>query len=265
MKSKNKTLLWQVRRPEQEHFSYVFGTMHVRDNAAFQRLDLVLDKLQDCDAFATEYDLDEGEAQIPKELVYLPEGQSLTDFIPTKKYKKLRNAILKSFQIDLNLFKKLRPIFINNFLNEQLLSTDRKQPLDGYLWNYAKSADKILLGIETWQEQVATLEHITLEYQIKGLLEIGKNPKKIRRAIQKSVKDYVAGDFQKLYQAARKGSGDKRKILLYSRNEIMARRIAHFSDQHSIFAAIGAGHLGGAKGVLRLLKKQGFSVQPIHE
>jgi uncharacterized protein YbaP (TraB family) len=43
----------------------------------------------------------------------------------------------------------------------------------------------------------------------------------------------------------------------------MANRIAEFTNQHTIFAAIGAGHLGGKKGVLRLLKKKGFTVKPI--
>ncbi|MFT4761912.1 MAG: hypothetical protein ACI9LN_003895, partial [Saprospiraceae bacterium] len=34
MKLKDKTLLWQISRPDQSQPSYVFGTMHVRDNAA---------------------------------------------------------------------------------------------------------------------------------------------------------------------------------------------------------------------------------------
>lgn len=263
MKLKDKTLLWQINRPGQSQNSYVFGTMHVRDNAAFQHVDFIQKKIQACVAFATEYNLDEGQQHIPQDMVYLPDGKSLMDFIPPKKYAKLRKSILKSFQLDLDYFKKLQPLFINNLIGEQLLSKDQNEALDSYLWNFAKAEDKVLLGIETWQEQLKTLEKLTLEYQIKGLIGIGKNTKKYRRAMQKSVRDYVSGDFQKLFQSAKKGAGDKRKILLYNRNEIMANRIEIFTQKQTLFAAIGAGHLGGGKGVLRLLKKKGFVLKPV--
>ena len=263
MKLKDKTLLWQINRPDQSQYSYVFGTMHVRDNAAFQYVNFIQTKIQECAAFATEYDLDKGQQHIPQDMIYLPDGKNLPDFIPPKKYAKLRKSILKSFQIDLDYFKKLQPLFINNLIGEQLLSKDQDEALDSYLWNFAKAENKILLGIETWQEQLKTLEKLTLEYQIKGLIGIGKNTKKYRRALQKSVRDYVSGDFQKLFQGAKKGAGDKRKVLLYSRNEIMANRIADFTQEQTLFAAIGAGHLGGGKGVLRLLKKKGFILKPV--
>jgi len=263
MKSKNKTLLWRINHSDRSQYSYVFGTMHVRDNAAFQHLDFVSAKIRECEAFATEYHLDEGQIHISSDFVYLPDGKSLTDYIPLKKYKKLQKSILKSFQIDLDLFKRLQPLFINNLIGERLLSKDKEYALDSYLWDFAKSENKTLLGIETWQEQLVTLEKLTLEYQIKGLMDIGKSTQKYRRALNKSVQDYVKGDFQKLYQAAKKGSGDKRKILLYNRNIIMADRIADFTQEHTIFAAIGAGHLGGGKGVLRLLKQKGLVVKPV--
>lgn len=263
MKSKNKTLLWQINQPDQSQYSYVFGTMHVRDNAAFQNLDFVSTKIKECEAFATEYHLDEGQTHLPDDFVYLPNSKSLTDYIPPKKYEKLQKSILKSFQIDLDLFKRLQPLFINNLIGERLLSKDKEQALDSYLWDFAKSENKTLLGIETWQEQLATLEKLTLEYQTKGLIDIGKSTKKYRRALNKSVQDYVNGDFQRLYQAAKKGAGDKRKALLYNRNIIMTDRIADFMQEHTIFAAIGAGHLGGGKGVLRLLKEKGLVVKPV--
>jgi uncharacterized protein YbaP (TraB family) len=43
----------------------------------------------------------------------------------------------------------------------------------------------------------------------------------------------------------------------------MADKIAEIISKKSLFAAIGAGHLGGKKGVLYLLKKKGFLLKPI--
>lgn len=263
MKSKNKTLLWKIIQPNQNEYSYVFGTMHVRDNLAFQNIDFIKEKIQICTAFAVEYNLDDGNTHMTSNLIHLPNGKSLLDYMPEKKYNKLRKTILKSFRVDLNFFKKLKPLFANNVIGESILSKDQSEALDSHLWAFAKAEKKTLLGIETWQEQLATLQQLTIDYQISGLIKIGKNPKKYRQALLKSVQDYVDGDFQKLFQSTKKGAGDKRKVLLYNRNKIMADRIADFAQQQSIFVAIGAGHLGGGKGVLRLLKQKGFLIKPV--
>jgi uncharacterized protein YbaP (TraB family) len=61
----------------------------------------------------------------------------------------------------------------------------------------------------------------------------------------------------------KKNAKGLRKMMLYHRNEVMAGRIAALARQQSLFAAIGAGHLLGGKGVLRLLKKEGLKVVPV--
>jgi uncharacterized protein YbaP (TraB family) len=43
----------------------------------------------------------------------------------------------------------------------------------------------------------------------------------------------------------------------------MAHRLNLMVREQSLFAAIGAGHLAGEKGVLRLLKKQGLKLKAI--
>jgi len=55
-----------------------------------------------------------------------------------------------------------------------------------------------------------------------------------------------------------------RKLMLYRRNTIMADRFSEKIYKKSIFCAIGAGHLGGKQGVLRLLKLNGLVVQPVN-
>jgi outer membrane biosynthesis protein TonB len=44
----------------------------------------------------------------------------------------------------------------------------------------------------------------------------------------------------------------------------MADSIEKHAKEQSSFFAIGAGHLGGAQGVIELLKKKGFRVTPVH-
>ena len=74
---------------------------------------------------------------------------------------------------------------------------------------------------------------------------------------------YEQADIQKLYKVARRSTKGSRRLLLFDRNVIMARRIADLSQEMTLCAAIGAGHLAGKKGVLQLLKSAGFAVKPV--
>ena len=51
--------------------------------------------------------------------------------------------------------------------------------------------------------------------------------------------------------------------LLDKRNVKMAERIEKFIKEKSTFSAVGAGHLPGANGIIALLKKEGYSVEPV--
>jgi len=57
--------------------------------------------------------------------------------------------------------------------------------------------------------------------------------------------------------------GKLRKMMIDDRNFIMADRIAKMTSQQTAFVAVGAGHLGGKKGVLRLLKLKDIKLKPI--
>ena len=54
-----------------------------------------------------------------------------------------------------------------------------------------------------------------------------------------------------------------RRILLYKRNYIITDSISKHAQGSSVFCAVGAGHLHGYKGILRLLKHKGFKVKPV--
>ena len=74
---------------------------------------------------------------------------------------------------------------------------------------------------------------------------------------------YREGDIRQLFQVAKKDARGMRRLLLYERNASMVKRFSEIALGKSLFCAVGAGHLAGAKGMLRLLKKQGFKLKPL--
>jgi uncharacterized protein YbaP (TraB family) len=51
--------------------------------------------------------------------------------------------------------------------------------------------------------------------------------------------------------------------MIYGRNQIMAERIKAMMLEKTACIAIGAGHLGGRKGVLKLLQREGVAVRQL--
>ncbi|MFK7806709.1 MAG: TraB/GumN family protein [Saprospiraceae bacterium] len=263
MKNKKQTLLWKISSDKTPGDSYVFGTMHVRDKDAFQYRDLVFEKIDACDAFATEFNLEEMEHNVSANLLDLKEGETLDILLSKKQYEKANKVFQKVTGMDLELFNSSQPILVANLMAGKMLSEEMPHSLDETLWQYAREQEKLVLGVETYSEQISILLKIPLDYQVKNLMSIVKNLSAYKKGIKKMTKLYKKADIQQLYKSVKKSSKGMRKLLLYNRNEIMAERIAEMATEQSICVAIGAGHLGGSKGVLRLLKKRGFIVRPV--
>jgi uncharacterized protein len=263
MKKKKKTLLWQIETGANVPPSYVFGTMHVRDQRAFKYKELVESKILECDAFAAEINLEEVDHLLMAESMDLPEDQLLSDILKPKIYAKVDKIFNKLVGVSLTHFPKSQPFLILNILTERLLSTDMPLSLDATLHEFAVQNEKIALGIESFEEQIEILSKISIDFQIKSLSWMAKNFKQFRKQLFKMTADYETSDVQKIFKSAKKSTKGLRKVLLYDRNKIMAQRIATMAKEQSIFVAIGAGHLGGQKGVLRLLKKEGLKTRPI--
>ncbi len=263
MKKKKKTLLWKVESEKDVAPSYVFGTMHVRDRRAFKYKELVESKILKCEAFAAEMNFEEVDHLFMADSMDLPENQTLSDVLKPKSYAKVDQIFNKLVGVPLSHFEKSQPLLISNIITERLLSSDMPLSLDATLHQFAAQNEKITLGIESFEEQIEILSKISLDFQVKSLNWMAKNFKQFKKQLMKMTADYEASDIQKLFRSAKKNSKGLRKILLYDRNKIMAKRIAEMAREQSIFVAIGAGHLGGLKGVLRLLKKEGLKIRPV--
>ncbi|MEL6926905.1 MAG: TraB/GumN family protein, partial [Bacteroidota bacterium] len=153
-------------------------------------------------------------------------------------------------------------LLVTNLMAERLLASDMSVSLDETLWNFAKAEEKIMLGIEDFEAQVRLMQRIPVDLQLKSLKSAIANISKFRKATLRTTDIYQQGDIFQLYQLTKKSLGKMRKIMLYERNRNMATRIEKLSAEQHLFAAIGAAHLAGEKGVIKLLKASGLKLRP---
>jgi uncharacterized protein len=262
MSKKKNSLLWKIES-DLKGPSYIFGTMHVRDHKAFGYQNLAQQKILECEVYAGEMNLDEINQEAMAESMDLAQDISISTLLKPKIYKRLEKLFLRQVGMPLSFFEKSQPIMITNLITESLLSVDTPHSLDATLWQFAKDQQKITIGIESFEEQIEILGEISLDYQIKGLIDLVRNFKKFKKQLSNLTALYQEGDIRQLYKSSKKQAGKMRKLMFYSRNKIMADRIAKLVREQSIFVSIGAGHLSGGKGVLRLLKQEGFKIKPV--
>ena len=259
--TKNKhSLLWEIVAPN-ARISYVFGTMHVQDEKAFNAIESIENCIKKTEAFAAEYDLDTENSFDFEKMTNLPEGQKLSDLIKPALYEKLSKIFKRETGMKLQYFEHKKPVIVMNMLTVAQFAKDRQVSLDQHLFDFAKQENKELLGIESFESQLEVMQNMPMKVQLKSLKDLALNFGKYRRGLKRTAELYMEANLSKITKKAKSTAGGMRKLLLYDRNILMADKIAEIASEKSLFAAIGAGHLGGKKGVLYLLKKKGFGVR----
>lgn len=257
------SLLWRLTPPDGGPDSYLFGTMHVRDLRAFGWLKTAQKCLEQCDVFATEFDFAETDPSAVALVLQLPEGQYLDTLLKPGAWKNLEYYCRKKINVPVQAVRLMHPMTVSMTLTNAFLSDEASMSLDETLYEYAIALGIKTTGVETFDEQLQTLKRIPFEQHVKGLAWLLKNYSRQKRRLRKMLRWYRNGDIRELYKVAKKDAKGMRKILLYERNALMVKRFAEIARQESLFCAVGAGHLAGEKGLLRLLKKAGFNIRPL--
>lgn len=263
MSDSKNSMLWRLRGEGFPPFSYVFGTMHAQDQRVFRLEQRIKGYIQDCEAFAAEMHLEQAAAAGVEHSFFLPPGQSLADLLSPREYIRLQRLLEKSFHTDIRRVDRLQPIMLANWISGQALSRDRLLALDHVLWEFAREEGKKLFGIETHDRQRELLESLSVEDQLPSLRRLIRSWSAARRQMLRLTDLYERGDLRQLHRSAKAQMGKWRRRMIYERNQDMAAEIVRLAADFPLFAAIGAGHLWGGKGVLRLLKQAGLRPEAV--
>jgi len=256
-------MLYQLRTKASDNISYLFGTMHLQNEAAFTYKEQILAKINECEAFATEFKLDEADEEKTTRYMNLPPGVFLETLLSKKKFDQIDAFLKANLRIPLMAFNQSKPLVITNLITTSIFQQDMELALDIYLYQYAKMQGKELLGIETFDEQLEILQKIPLEIQVKSLKDLIKNFDQHRLEMNEISQLYAEGKTKDLHKLAKKSAKGFRRIMLYNRNAVMSERIAKRINEKSICVAIGAGHLEGKRGVIKGLEDLGVEVTKI--
>ena len=260
---KYKTLLWELLPKNGGKSSYLFGTIHLPEEGLFFRIQEVKSLIDISDLFMAEYPLNQ-RVYNDQEPFLLPDNKSWLDYLTRKQYLKVGKSLAKAFEIDINQYLRLKPMLMEQILAESMIKMPVNQHMDMILWDYASKKEKSLAGAETLQSQLEIMRRFSLDQQFKNLVQIASNPNKYKHQVGHLKEYYLNENIRGLYRSSIRSLGKFKHMLVYNRNDRIAKAIQTHCLEKTVFCAVGAGHLFGAKGLLRFLKQQGIKPVPIY-
>lgn len=256
-----QSVFWEISGNGLKKNSYLFGTIHIQDKRVFDLNKSVYKKLKSCNTFAMELTPDAKSLAAITKGMMLKDGQTLKDLYSEEDYQLIADTLKKYTGMPIAMFNTMHPVVLSTMLMDVKLNKDMKEPLDLHFYKYAKEKGLETVALETVDEQLNALDAMTPEYALDAFKSLSKYDTIFNQMIEL----YLTADLDKLHQmmVEDEASGFNTDELLDKRNVTMVDRIDEIAKKGSVFAAVGAGHLPGEQGVIELLRKKGYTVQPL--
>jgi uncharacterized protein YbaP (TraB family) len=260
------TLLWEIKAPGTAQPSYLFGTIHLICPADFSLSDSLKASLARTQQVALEIDMDDpGMMAAMMKTMNMREGNELKNLVSEQEYAKLNQFYKDSVGLGIQMFERAKPFVLMGPIFNAILSC-QPQSYEMSLVELAGKQKAEVIGIETLEEQMAIFDSIPYEDQAKMILTMIDSLPAARREFKSLVELYKSQKVNDLYNltiTSEFGMDGNEELMLFARNKKWIARMQRIMAGKPTFFAVGAAHLGGERGVIALLRKEGYQVRAV--
>lgn len=263
----NNTLLWEISGKDLKKPSFLFGTFHLMCKEDIHFSSGLMAALKDSKEVYFEMDLDDP-ANTLGALFFMnmKNGVSLKDLYTEAEYKKLQAFFTDSLKVSLALMHKMKPSFLEAFLYPKMMPCKNMSGVEQELLKIAATEKKEIKGFETIAFQASVFDSIPYSEQAKSLYNTIDSLNNYRMYLDTMMLVYQSQQLDRiesLFSKPEFGLKDGLEILLDRRNINWVAQLKNILPEKNVFIAVGAGHLVGKKGLIALLKKEGYTLRPL--
>ncbi|WP_426292225.1 TraB/GumN family protein [Dyadobacter endophyticus] len=260
------SLLWEISGRGLAKPSYLFGTIHLICPTDFSLSDSLKSTMSRTQQVALEMDMDDpGMMAGMMKTMNMAAGNELKKLVTEQEYQRLDRFFKDSVHVGLAMFERAKPFVLMGPLFNTVLDC-QPQSYEMALVELAGKQKSEVIGIETLEEQMAIFDTIPYKDQAKMLLNLIDSLPSARKEFRSLIALYKAQNINELYGMTLKsefGMEGNEEVMLFARNQKWIPRIRRIASAKPTFFAVGAAHLGGEKGVIALLRKEGFTVSAV--
>jgi hypothetical protein len=267
-------VLWRVETAEGAS-NYVFGTLHSSDDRITSLPAPVSEAFAAAQTLAIEVVLDNAAIFKIGRAMMLPADKRLDALLTSKQVAQLKD-VAAHYHMPFTMVTRFKPwaamIVFSLPPAEQLRTAAGKKPLDESLRLKAEGAGKTIVGLETVDEQIETLDGMVEADQMLLLNSTLEQAVEIERMFAALREAYLARDLMAVYDLLNAAKVDDNtgaverfeRRLVIDRNRRMVERMGKLLQEGNAFVAVGALHLPGEKGILQLLADRGYRVTRVY-
>ena len=265
-----KSLLWEISGNGLTKPSYLYGTIHMicKDDASLG--DSLVAAIQKVDRVYFEVDMDNlMEMMMALKDFKMKNDTTLSDLLSKEDYEKVKEFMeSKSSLLPFSKLETYKPMLVSSLLMESDAGCTEAVAMEQLILEEAKQNRKRVEGLETMSSQASIFDSIPYKLQAEQLLKYVKDDKSKTQSdkqFEEMVDAYKEQDIEKLgaFINADDELGNYGDLLLYNRNRNWVQKLKMIMPDKSVVIAVGAGHLAGEKGVIKLLRKEGYTVKPV--
>jgi len=262
------TLLWRISGKGISRPSYLFGTMHVlcADDAVLS--DSLKAVIAGCDELYFEINLSDMAGMLNSmKYMRMNDSKKLSDLLKPEEYKRVKDYFSQhASMLPFGMLERFKPMLISGLIEEQGMGCQTADGMELTIMKEGRPYHKPVNGLETAEFQAGLFDSIPYELQARELVNYidsaGENSKMMQQLVDLYKKQDLDG-IDKLSQKDGGGINGYMDLLLYGRNRKWAKELNGLLGRKSLLIAVGAAHLPGTNGVIELLRKEGYTVEPV--
>lgn len=261
------SLLWEISGPGVKKGCYLFGTMHLMEASNFIFPDKLEKLVSKSDQLVMELAGMPNQMEALK-LIYLEEG-TFFDFFTEEQ----TDSIFRYADQYLNLgeesfrmvFTKMKPFALVQTAT-QIQFAGKTESYEIHFEEIANKAEIKIIGLETMGDQMSIFDNLTKEQQNAMVMDLIRNPDADKEEMREMQELYTRQNMDSLFLFIQNYGGvleEEQESFLDDRNRKWLPEIGKLITEQKTFIAVGAGHLGGPNGLIRLLLAAGYTLKPV--
>ena len=261
-----KSLLWKISGNGLKQPSYLYGTIHITCDATLD--ENTLNALEATQQLYLELDMDDKSMQMQMmKLMMMKDGVKLSTLLSPEDFQIVDEFLKKNLKMSAKLFDSFKPFMISSMLFPKMLDCEHKS-VESELMKVTKEQNEEVFGLEKVEDQMKVFGEIPYQDQVDELLKTVKGDlEKDKKELDEMMTIYqnkdIEGMLKIMTDSDNKITSENQDILLNNRNKNWIPVMIKTMKDKPTFFGVGAGHLAGEEGVIKLLRKKGYKVEAV--